>query len=230
MYYPLFTFRYSLLIACLCLCSMEAIAQYADVKKGDIIEIDGVKAIVWQVDETGEHGCAMGIKPLRGVDDAFFKDKEVDDDNLPVMNNESDGLANTQALYAFAEKEGIPMSVFPAFEWCKKLGPDWYIPSVKELEGFINFWVGNEQDMDWDIDDETEQTLDNERPYYKQINNKMLDAGGISFINGVFTSTINADGKVYVFSFNRNKNTWAFHKRNPMRIGKSMVARAFRKF
>ena len=101
---------------------------------------------------------------------------------------------------------------------------------MKELEGFINFWVGNEQDMDWDIDDETEQALDNERPYYKQINNKMLDAGGISFINGVFTSTINADGKVYVFSFNRNKNTWAFHKRNPTRIGKSMVARAFRKF
>ena len=101
-------------IICLIISISSAMAQH---KLGDIIEIDGVKAIVWQVDETGEHGCAMGIKPLRGVDDAFFKDKEVDDDNLPVMNNESDGLVNTQALYAFAEKEGIPLSAFPAFEW-----------------------------------------------------------------------------------------------------------------
>jgi hypothetical protein len=217
------------LIACFCLCSLTASAQYTDVRKGDIIEIDGIKAIVWQVDETGQHGCAMSVKALRGVDDAWCKNKEVAD-RLPVMNDDSDGLANTQALCVFAEKDGIPLADFPAFEWCKQLGPDWYIPSVKELEGFINFWVGNEQDMDWNIDDETEQALDNERPYYKQVNNKMLDAGGISFINGVFTSTINADGKVYVFSFNRKKNTWSFHKRNPLRVGKYMVARAFHRF
>ena len=170
----------------LCVCCLTTSAQFTDVKKGDIIEIDGVKAIVWQVDETGEHGCAMGIKPLRGIDDAWCKNKKIDD-NMPAMNDDSDGLANMQTLYAFAEEEGIPMSDFPAFEWCQKLGPEWYIPSVKELEGFINFWVGNEQDMDWNIDDETEQALDNERPYYKQVNNKMLDAGGISFINGVFS-------------------------------------------
>ena len=217
------------LIACLCLCSITASAQYTDVKKGDIIEINGIKAIVWQVDETGQHGCAMNIKALRGVDDAWCKNKEVAD-HLPAMNDDSDGLANTQALCAFAEKESIPLADFPAFEWCRQLGPDWYIPSVKELEGFINYWVGNEQDMDWDIDDETEQALDNERPYYKQVNNKMLDAGGISFINGVFTSTINADGKVYVFSFNRKKSTWSFHKRSLLRVGKSMVARAFHRF
>ena len=217
------------LLLILCVCCLTTSAQYTDVKKGDIIEIDGVKAIVWQVDETGEHGSVMGIKPLRGIDDAWCKNKKIDD-NMPAMNDDSDGLANMQTLYAFAEEEGIPMSDFPAFEWCQKLGPEWYIPSVKELEGFINFWVGNEQDMDWDIDDETELALDNERPYYKQVNNKMLDAGGISFINGVFTSTINAEGKVYVFSFNRNKNTWSFHKRSPLRIGKNMVARAFRRF
>ena len=55
-------------IICLIISISSAMAQH---KLGDIIEIDGVKAIVWQVDETGEHGCAMGIKPLRGVDDAF---------------------------------------------------------------------------------------------------------------------------------------------------------------
>lgn len=47
-------------IICLIISISSAMAQH---KLGDIIEIDGVKAIVWQVDETGEHGCAMGIKP-----------------------------------------------------------------------------------------------------------------------------------------------------------------------
>ena len=97
----------------LCACCLTTSAQFADVKKGDIIEIDGVKAIVWQVDETGEHGSVMGIKPLRGIDDAWCKNKKIDD-NMPAMNDDSDGLANMQTLYAFAEEEGIPMSDFPA--------------------------------------------------------------------------------------------------------------------
>lgn len=208
--------------------SSVAMAQMSGVKKGDIITLDGEKAIVWQVDEAGEHGCAMAIKPLRGVDDAWCKNKGVED-RLPAMKNENDGMANTQELLKFAEKEGVNLADFPAFAWCQKLGPEWYIPAVKELEGFINFWLGNEQEMDWDIDDEAEQGID-DKPYYKQINNKMLDAGGIPFINGVFTSTINAEGKVYVFSYNRNKNTWKFSRRSPLRVGKYMVARAFRKF
>ena len=206
-----------------------ALAQFSNVKKGDIIELDGQKAIVWQVDESGEHGCAMGVKPLRGVDDAWCKNKKVAD-RLPKMDNDNDGMANTKALIDFVKRENLKMADFPAFDWCSKLGPEWFIPSVKELEGFINFWLGNEQEMDWDIDDEAEQTLEDDKPYYKQINVKMLDAGGISFINGVFTSSLDAEGKVYVFSCNRNNNTWKFSKRSPLRVGKMMVARAFRKF
>ena len=194
------------LIACLCLCSITASAQYTDVKKGDIIEISGIKAIVWQVDETGQHGCAMNIKALRGVDDAWCKNKEVAD-HLPAMNDDSDGLANTQALCAFAEKESIPLADFPAFEWCRQLGPDWYIPSVKELEGFINYWVGNEQDMDWDIDDETEQALDNERPYialfFLQTKGLFKWLGRIGFIRQTFYKRFIAFNK---FRMNRKWN------------------------
>lgn len=210
-------------------CYTMAMAQISDVKKGDIIELDGQKAIVWQIDETGQHGCAMAIKPLRGVDDAWCKNKKVAE-RLPKMESEDDGLANTKALIDFALQEKLNMADFPAFDWCSKLGTEWFIPSVKELEGFINFWLGNEQEMDWDIDDEAEQSIDNDKPYFKQINNKMLDEGGIPFINGVFTSTVNAEGKVYIFSYNRNNNTWKFSRRSPLRVGKLMVARAFRKF
>ena len=61
-------------------------------------------------------------------------------------------------------------------------------------------------------------------------NTKIIEAGGVPFLNGVFTSTVNQDGKVYVFWFDRQKNAFSFKKWSKDNLSKYFVGRAFRKF
>lgn len=218
--------RYLLLM--MSVCCLMAHAQFSNVNTGDIIDINGVKAIVFQVDETGCHGKAMSIIGLRGVKDSWCNNRKLAK-ALPEMTDESNGIANTQALIDFA-KQNNALSNFPVFEWCTKLGDGWYIPSLKELEEFVNFWLGNEQTIDWDSEEEAENIIDESKPYYKQINMKMVEAGGIPFLNGVFTSTVTKEDKVYVFWFDRMKHSWSFKKYSKDNLSKYFVGRAFYKF
>lgn len=212
----------------LSMCCMLAHAQFSNVSPGDIVDINGTKAIVYQVDETGEHGVAMSVKCLRGVKDPWCTNDKLSK-SMPMTTNTEDGLANTKEILAFAESHDA-LDEFPVFKWCKQLGEGWYIPSLKELESFVNFWLGNEQTIDWDSEEETEIAFDDSKPYYKQINMKMVEAGGVPFINNVFTSTITSEGKVHVFWFNRQKNSWSFWKISKERLNKYVVGRAFYRF
>lgn len=209
--------------------SMCSIIAHADippsVSVGDIIEIDGNKAIVFQTDD-GVHGTAMSIKALRGIDRPWCCNDKIAK-RMPALSDINDGKSNTIKLLEYA-KHNNNLQYFPAFEWCQKMGPDWYIPSVKELEGFINYWLGNEIVLDWDED--VEQELDPSKPFYKEVNEALLNAGGTPFINGVYTSTVNADGKVYIFNFDRKKNTWSFKLKPKTNLGQDCVGRAFIKF
>lgn len=209
-------------------CCFSAEAQFVDVSVGDIIDINGIKGIVYETDGTGEHGKAMTIKCLRGVGDSWCSDKKLAK-NMPEISDREDGLVNTNAVIEYA-KANKALDKFPIFKWCMDLGEGWYVPSLKELEAFVNFWLGNEQEFDWDSEEDFESEIDESKPYYKQINNKMLDAGGTPFLNGVYTSTVNEDDKVYVFWYNRNKNTWAFKKRSKDNLAKFFVGRAFYRF
>ena len=220
--------RHTLSIIILCAYSITVRAQYDNVKSGDIIDIGGIKSIVYQVDESGCHGKAMAIKPLRGVKNMWCNDSKLAA-SMPTIANERDGKSNTKAIIEYAKSKNA-LASFPVFEWCSKLGEGWYVPSLKELEDFVNFWIGNEQVLDWDSEEETEYALDDSKPFYKQINVKMLDAGGTPFLNGVFSSTVNAEGKVYVFWFNQKKNSWSFKKRSKDKLSKYYVGRAFYKF
>lgn len=217
-----------LLFVFLSVCCATAHAQFSNVNIGDIININGTKAIVYQVDETGSHGTAMSINCLRGVSDSWCNNSKLGK-ILPPMLDERDGKANTQVVLDFASQRNA-LSSFPVFEWCTKLGDGWYVPSLKELEAFVNYWLGNEQTIDWDAEEEIENQIDESKPYYKQINMKIVEAGGIPFLNGVFTSTVTSDGKVYVFQFDRQKNTWSFKKASKNNLSKYFVGRAFYKF
>lgn len=201
-------------------------AQSSIYKPGDIINIEGVNAIVYEVDESGTHGTAMSVKCLRAVKEMWCNDTKLGK-LMPKTSNESNGLSNTQCIIEFAKSKKA-LSKFPVYEWCDNLGKDWYVPSLKELESFVNFWLGNEQEIDWDSEEEKE--IDESTPYYKKINEAMINAGGIPFINGVFTSTVDDDGEVYVFWFNRQKHTWRFKKSSKTNLSNYYVGRAFHKF
>ncbi len=218
-----------------CLVFGVAQAQFENVKKGDIIDIGGTKAIVFYTDGNG-HGSAMSIIALRGRKNAWAT-KKSDANNIPAYS-ETDGMANTRAVYEYARANGVSLSEFPAFEWCSRLGPGWYIPSVKQMEAFVNYILGNEQEYDWDSDDEF--GMDAEDVTTKDINDRIIEEGGVPFISnvisgsfvstGVYTSTKNNDNKVYVYEMNPDKNVWAFKKYAPTAIGKYTMGRAFYDF
>lgn len=208
-------------------------AQFGNVKKGDIIDINGVKAIVFTINEDG-HGSAMCVKALRGLNNAWCNDRK--SANEVATYNETNGMENTLAVYEYVKSNHISLSKFPVFEWCHSLGEGWYIPSVKQMETFVNFLLGNEQDYDWDNDDE--YGLDTESITTKSINESMMEAGGVPFISsvpngytsGVYTSTKNAKEKIYVYDMNKAKNVWRFRQIAPMSLGKYTIGRAFYDF
>lgn len=192
---------------------------------GDIIEIDGYKAIVFEIDDFGSHGKAMSVKALRGIDNPWCNNGK-HSKRLPALTNREDGYSNTKQIIAYAHSNNA-ISCFPAFAWCEKMGENWYIPSVAELESFVNFWLGNINVLEWDL--EVENSIDDD-VFYKTINNKLLDAGGSAFINGVYTSTVDKDGKVYIFQFDRKKGSWRFKLKPKTGLGEDCVGRAFIKF
>lgn len=205
------------------ICHIVAHAEDITPSMGDIIEIDGYKAIVFYVDESSKHGKAMYVKAFRGVDEPWCcSGKHAR--KLPYLANTEDGKENTAAVLKYASDHNS-INFFPVFNWCKNLGKNWYIPSLKELESFINFWLGNEEILNWDEDSET--VVNSEKTFFKEINKKLSDADGIPFINGVYTSTVDTDGKVYVFNYDRRKNTWSLKRKSITNLGQDNVGRAF---
>ena len=194
-------------------------------KKGDIVTINGQQAIVFQTYGDG-HGKAMCVKALRGKKNAWGSSKAI---NRFRTTDKENGRTNTEAVFRFVEENNLNINDFPAISWCKQLGEGWYIPSIKELEAFVNWWLGNDMELDWDdeSDDDTQSPTVSETPFSKQINKQLLEAGGIPFINGAFTSTENAKGKLSVFWYNERKGYWQFSTVSKTSVGTMYLGRAF---
>jgi len=211
------------------LCTLSLSAQISNVKKGDILVVDGVKGIVFSVDESGCHGTMMSIKAFRGKNNIFCsKSSSL---RKVSMSSATDGKANTQELFSYVSVKGLNIEEFPVFNWCKSLGDGWYIPSIEQLKAFVNYWLGNDElEIDWGEDDSSQSQDDDSTPHTKKINNIIMREGGIPFLNGVFSSTLSKDKKIDVFEYNKADGTWTFSSKSPNRIDKFSVGRAFYDF
>lgn len=212
------------------LTSLVCQAQFKDVRIGDIIQINGVKGIVFKVSEDGVHGQMMSVKAFRAKKDLFcLKGSYLK--GLSMLS-ETDGEQNTRELFDYCSSNGIPLANFPVFNWCKSLGDGWYIPSILQLKSFINYWLGNtELELAWDEDDDSDTEIsDDSSPHTKIVNDQLLNAGGIPFLNGVFSSTLDKNKKADIFQYNREDGKWTFKKVNPMKIDAFCVGRAFYDF
>ena len=212
-----------------CLIPLICNAQVKDVRKGDILQVNGVKGIVFNVNEDGTHGQMMSVKAFRGKKDLFCTKSSYL--KGVSMLDENNGKANTNELITYATSHGIPLSNYPVYNWCKSLGNGWYIPSINQIKIFVNYWLGNtDVEVDWDEDEESDNSSEDSTPHTKKINNILLEAGGIPFLNGVFSSTLDENKKVNVFEYNKDDGKWKFVKSNPMKIDAFCIGRAFYDF
>ena len=62
--------KYFLLLLLTAYCQYS-LAQFSNVQKGDVLSINGVKGIVYAVNEDGTHGTIMSVKAFRGAKNLY---------------------------------------------------------------------------------------------------------------------------------------------------------------
>lgn len=115
--------------------SFEEKSSKKSYKLGDIIVINGVKGIIYELDESGCHGKAVSIAESTLVwcvkNDLGFETN---------AHDSYDGSNNMDII----KRNVLWEKRFPAFSWCSELGRDWYLPSIKEVEDFIQCGLKND--------------------------------------------------------------------------------------
>lgn len=115
-----------------------AISAQAQHKLGDIIELDGVKGMVFKVDANGEHGLAFCLKKCK---ESWLADKTAKYETAAFY--EDDGEKNLKKIEEYIKEQNQQWDDFPYFKWCKELGPGWYPPAKDEAMDLINFVTGD---------------------------------------------------------------------------------------
>lgn len=160
-----------ILTACLAVCAGLAKAQ----KRGDTININGVRAQILTIDEEGD---GIAVHYISGV---FCKSPEIVG-NFP-QNSFSNGKQNTQALIKYIAENEYGLANFPALKEIKTLGEDWYIPSYNELRDGIIESV----EVDWDVEDDLD---------YTQTGGFLIFPTPLAVVNNKIPTSTISDGKL----------------------------------
>ena len=142
----------TLLVALLIMVS-GAMAQ-KQYKVGDYYNENGRAGVVFQVDETGQHGKIVSLnepnKLLIWCYDSYDKGVE-----WGAFNND-DGAANMVIIL----KQVKNLKKYPAISWCLAQGKGWYLPAINELKTLL---------------------LDND--VHSAVNKTLIEHGGIKLIS-----------------------------------------------
>ncbi len=99
-------------------------------KVGDLYEDGDLKGVIVDVTEDGRHGLIISLDEAPEML-AWTADKaKVGALGLDDMK---DGRNNMARLAEHIAAAGGQWSDYPAFEWCRKLGEGWYLPSINEV-------------------------------------------------------------------------------------------------
>ena len=94
---------------------------------GDLYNTDGIKGIVFRVDEGGKSGL---IASLTEPESMLAWGQEFIETGSTIKTS---GEQNTAIIYTLPNWK----QKYPAFVWCKSLGSGWYIPAIDELQELI---------------------------------------------------------------------------------------------
>ena len=113
----------------------EPVARY---ELGQYYNLNGVEGIVCLLNEERTHGLILSIDEVMLPWSTFKKDKMVE---VGATNN-TDGRENMATVARYIADHNGKWSDFPAFEWCRKKGEGWYLPSVDEMMMIGNNYNG----------------------------------------------------------------------------------------
>ena len=83
------------------------------------------------------------IASLQSCNDRFCDDKDAT--SMPAAYSVNDGRLNMQAIEQYIAQHG---GSFPAYDWCKSLGPGWYLPARNEVYDAWIVTFGGEDGLD----------------------------------------------------------------------------------
>ena len=93
---------------------------------------DGVKqGVVFDVWDNGKHGKIVSLDQTEKL---WCTYTQYDKGIVTGTSSESDGKANTDKVMARADS-----SQYPAFQWCRAKGAEWYLPAKYELNLLLHY-------------------------------------------------------------------------------------------
>lgn len=107
---------------------------------GDLFEEGDVVGIVVQTTDGGRHGVIVSLetRKLAWADRFSFPGSGIAKMAMGC-DDPDDGWRNMQRAEEFVRANQLSWSMFPAFAWCRMLGPGWYIPAVNEFRCLAAF-------------------------------------------------------------------------------------------
>ena len=103
-----------------------ASAPIKSYKVGDYYNEGGKEGVVFEVSADGRHGKIVSL------DEAILQwctEEQFERTIVVGASSTTDGKANTDRVMARSDSDE-----FPAFEWCRSKGKDWYLPAEDELK------------------------------------------------------------------------------------------------
>lgn len=104
---------------------------------GQLYDDGRVRGIVVKLAPDGQPAVLMSIESCK----ERFSEVEQYNGQLPAYDR-NDGRVNMAAIEQYIAQYG---GSFPTYEWCRSLGPGWYLPSINETyDAWIVGWAGGE--------------------------------------------------------------------------------------
>ena len=97
---------------------------------GDYYNENGLRGVVCQLNEERTHGLLISMDEETLPWSVFAKREEW---RTTGATDRKDGRANMAAIERYIGQNGLSWADFPAFDWCRRQGEGWYLPSIDEM-------------------------------------------------------------------------------------------------
>ena len=95
-------------------------------KVGDLVEVNGVKGIIFQTDTDQKKFKIVSVTESR----EYWSVKKI----LTRAIDKDNGANNMAKIKAIDSWQ----TLFPAFKWCADIGEDWYFPAINEVKSYCS--------------------------------------------------------------------------------------------